>query len=398
MSAPATYNAFGYCLVGLFGAIAFKKESKKKLLEEIDEEQLRFRVEGEDDAAGDHGDDDDDLTLEDENQSKRRCFSIRGSSSKASSRGQRDRYTSDKRRMRPKYPFFFGYFTISAKWYYYLTVAFIEAQAYYFIFLAFRYTTFTFVYISDALAIPSAMIFTRTIMKKRYSPTHLIGGAVCISGIIINTIADLEGEDATLHVTSVEHIKGDLFAILGAILLGLDDVLSEILVTDYGGVNEMFLMKGFFGTLISIGQLLIFELDSVSALFGANEGSTCDVSRRMTLFSIHVITRALDVGGEMQFLYLSEAALLNLSLLTSDLYAALFDIITVGLELTPYYYLAFFLILTGIVLYESGPSPNHHCAETPVDIEIRQVHKKRSIFSETTEHAGNVRDPDAEFT
>lgn len=69
---------------------------------------------------------------------------------------------------------------------------------------------------------------------------------------------------------------------------------------------------------------------------------------------------------------------------------------TVGLELTKYYYIAFILIFAGIVLYESGPSPSRK-ANAPVDIEIRQVKKRGSI--ETTEHAGNLAmDIEAELT
>ena len=82
----------------------------------------------------------------------------------------------------------------------------------------------------------------------------------------------------------------------------MDDVLSEILVTDYGGVTEMLFMKGFFGTLISIAQLALFELDNVRLLFGENLGAPCDINRRMTLFFVHVVFRAMDVWGEMQFL------------------------------------------------------------------------------------------------
>ncbi|KAL3793131.1 hypothetical protein HJC23_005633 [Cyclotella cryptica] len=408
VSAPSTYNASGYFLVAFFGAMAFRKESKKRGEEKIDEEQLKFHIEGSDtDSANfevthDHGADDDDLTVEDESPPRRSFFAIQGGYSNASKRGQRDKHTpnarspGNKRKIQTKYPFLC--FTIHAKWYYYFIVAFIEAQAYYLIFLAFRYTSFTFVYISDALAIPSAMIFSRMLMKKRYSCTHLLGGLVCISGIVINTISDMEKNDPLEKVSSTEHMKGDLLAILGAVLLGLDDVLSEIIVTDYGGVNEMLFMKGFFGTIISIVQLIIFELDSVSSLFGTSESSSCETSRRMTLFSVHVLTRALDVAGEMQFLYLSEAALLNLSLLTSDLYAALFDVVSVGLELIPYYYLAFCLIFTGIVLYESGPSPVESPITAPVDIEIRQIHKSASVFSATTEHAGTLMNLGAELT
>jgi solute carrier family 35 protein F1/2 len=395
VSAPSTYNAFAYGIVAVIGLIPFRKESKRRMNDDIDEEQLRFHIgdadndDADNDGTGDHSDDE--LTVEHESPTKRSFFAIRGNyTADAQSRGS-------KSKSRVKYPFLCGAFTIHAKWYYYFILALIETQAYYFIFLAFRYTSFTFVYISDALAIPSAMIFTRTIMKKRYSWTHLLGALVCIIGIVINTVSDMENKNPFENVSSADHIKGDLYAILGAVLLGLDDVLSEIVVTDYGGVNEMIFMKGFYGTLISIGQLLIFELEDVNLLFGgANESSSCDTTKRMILFSIHIGTRALDFAGEMQFLYVSEAALLNLSLLTSDLYAALFDIISVGLELTRYYYIAFILIFTGIVLYESGPSPNTRIMEAPMDIEIRRVHKTASL--ESTEHAGNVRDFEAELT
>ena len=67
-----------------------------------------------------------------------------------------------------------------------------------------------------------------------------------MAGIVVNTASDMTLENSLSHATSSEHIRGDLYAILGSILLGLDDVLSEILVTDYGGVTEMLFMKGFF--------------------------------------------------------------------------------------------------------------------------------------------------------
>ncbi|KAL3822121.1 hypothetical protein ACHAXA_011899 [Cyclostephanos tholiformis] len=312
---------------------------------------------------------------------------------------------------RPTYPFLCGLFVIRARWYYYLIVAIIEAQAFYFIFLAFRYTTFTFVYVSDALAIPSAMIFSRLIMKRRYTITHLLGCAICIFGIVVNTASDLDGDDnydgggGGRH--SFHHVKGDVFAIIGAILLGLDDVLSEIIVNDYGGVNEMLFMKGLFGSSISILQLAIFERDNVRELFG-REGGKCEFDWKMVLFTSHFATRAMGVAGEMQFLSMSEAALLNILLLSSDLFAAIFDVMFNGIRLSRYFYVAFACIVIGIVLYEAGPSPaeQNHSVETPMSIEFHSM-KKRERQSDvvplsstsSTEHAGNLsKDDDAEFT
>lgn len=386
VSAPSTYNAFGYCTIAVLGAFALKREERllKKGSEAISEEQERFQNSTQNDDQRAHDEDDDDLTMESTKPSR---FSFR-----RSQHDKQSRSGSSKGKIRT-YPFFFGLFTIHAKWYYYAVVALIEAQAYYLIFLAFRYTSFSFVYVSDALAIPSSMIFTKLIMKRGYRWLHLIGGAICMAGIVVNTASDLTLENGLDHASSVEHIRGDLYAILGAVLLGLDDVLSEILVTDFGGVTEMLFMKGLFGTLISIVQLLLFELDNAMKLFGEKSGSPCDLSRRLTLFFVHVSFRAMDVWGEMQFLFVSEAALLNLMLLTSDLFAAIFDVIRIGIRLTPYFYGAFALICFGIVLYEAAPSPTETGSEaTPKDIEFQHagniVHSSRE--EDATEHAGNL--------
>ena len=137
-------------------------------------------------------------------------------------------------------------------------------------------------------------------------------------------------------------------------------------------------------------------MDSVQALFSSDEGSPCELSWRMVLFSTHIVTRALDVAGEMQFLYLSEAALLNLLLLTSDLYAAIFDVVRTGLHLSSSYFIAFFLILAGIVLYEAGPSPASQQSDTPLGIEIRQKKQKNALVpieSSDTEHTSNLIQP-----
>eukprot|EP00986_Skeletonema_menzelii_P006442 scaffold2430_cov146-Skeletonema_menzelii.AAC.14 len=386
VSCPFVYNVFTYCIIAVFAAFALKREEKLKRANEINtEEQERFQS-TEPSGQDDDGAEDDDLTMDSETRQNR--FSFRRSQrGKPIRSGNNSTGSKDKIRT---YPFLFGLFTIHAKWYYYALVALVESQAYYLIFVAFRYTSFTFVYVSDALAIPSAMIFTKLIIKRGYLWMHLIGGAICMAGIVVNTASDMSLQDGLEHTASLEHIRGDLYAVLGAVLLGLDDVLSEILVTDYGGVTEMLFMKGLFGTLISMLQMGLFEIDSVRDLFGANYGA-CDISRRMALFLTHVAFRTIDVWGEMQFLLVSEAALLNLMLLTSDLYAALFDVIRVGIHLTGYFYAAFGMISFGIIVYEAGPSPTESdgcgSANTPRDIEF---HSREDGSFAATEHTGNL--------
>ena len=349
VSSPSTYNALGYTLVAIFGFVQLRRNNARKKLGKIGsnsnnhnhvgdeanrgekEEMESFRG-GVNSQEGSHVgdlylnhdddedsyDDVDDLTL-DESITKRRpsIFSIRRNNNHQEARDL-NHYRSSSGSAKRSSPVLLP----PAKWYFYFIVALVEAQAFYFIFLAFRYTSFTFVYVSDALAIPSAMMFSRLFMKRRYLWTHIIGCFICIMGIVVNTASDMNNDNGggglKNAVASLDHIKGDIFAIIGAVLLGLDDVLSEMIMDHYaGGVSKMLFMKGIFGAFISLIQLVIFERANVYALFsvenvvdrgdGSTSSSPCELSWRMILLVAHVLARALGVAGEMQFLFISEA-------------------------------------------------------------------------------------------
>ena len=67
--------------------------------------------------------------------------------------------------------------------------------------------------------------------------------------------------------------------------------------------------------------------------------------------------------------------------------------IAIGYELTGYFYLAFFCIVVGIVLYEAGPSAAESGpTTTPMPIEFTHKEKKmdETLSVEMTEHAGNL--------
>ena len=371
VSAPSTYNALGYMLVSIVGYIQLRRNrnNRKNIGNsfidnnnndginpvEVDEQETESFREGgsyvgdlhlehdndenENDKDFNYDDeDDDDLTLDGSITNRSSFFSLRRNNKKNKSKPHPTHKPARSSTAKSKHNWHITSISANAnhslppaKWYYYFVVALVEAQAFYFIFLAFRFTSFTFVYVSDALAIPSAMIFSRLLMKRKYLWTHVVGCIICITGIVVNTALDMNstttdamennggGNDGGLNVgVALDHVKGDIFAILGAILLGLDDVLSEKILDNYGGgVSKMLFMKGMFGTLISIVQLGIFERDDIYVLFGVDdEGengastsstSPCQLSWRMILLTAHVVSRALGVAGEMQFLFISEA-------------------------------------------------------------------------------------------
>ena len=260
-------------MVAIYGGIKLRRDAKKNKItnnhqetaeSSSSEEQESFKTANDHQQSDDNCNivaeeddvDDDELTLDDDDDSPTKRFSfLRGRGNNNNNHHSRSMIkrpsngshgsNSKIGQHHPTYPFLFGLYQIHAKWYYYAGVSLIEAQAYYFIFLAFRYTSFAFVYVSDALAIPSSMVFSILFLKRSYRWTHLIGCAICMFGIVVNTASDIKMEDNDLvegdvedHISNSDHIKGDIFAIFGAILLGLDDVLSEMIM-DYGGVTEM---------------------------------------------------------------------------------------------------------------------------------------------------------------
>lgn len=80
---------------------------------------------------------------------------------------------------------------------------------------------------------------------------------------------------------------------------------------------------------------------------------------------------------------------MNLMLLSSDLIAAIFDVMLFGIHLTPYFYAAFVLIVTGVVLYEAAPSPADQPVDLPTPLAI-EFRTRQSSSNMETEHAGNL--------
>lgn len=168
-------------------------------------------------------------------------------------------------------------------------------------------------------------------------------------------------------------------------MLGLDDVLSEMLIKDYGGRDELLFVKWLFGIGIGLVQLAAFERNGLIELFGNRGDEPCSVPTRMYLLCGYTLFQFLDMFGEVQFLSISEAALLNLSLLTADLWATIFSVLAMGFVPSSFYFIALLLIVFGIILYEAAPSPLGHA--TPTNIKIKSGHH---FESDVTDIAGNL--------
>lgn len=120
-------------------------------------------------------------------------------------------------------------------------------------------------------------------------------------------------------------------------------------------------MLGSFGVLLGTAQLLLMEIDTL---------------RRVT-WTVEIIGFIAGFIFCLNFMYTRaslflkdcDAALLNLSLLTSDVYAVLFSYFYYGYLVSWLYFLAFGLACTGLAIYSAAPPPTGlstpRCGEGP---------------------------------
>jgi solute carrier family 35 protein F1/2 len=259
----------------------------------------------------------------------------------------------------------------------YMIIAFLDVEANAITMLAFKYTTLTSITLLDALAIPSAMVVSKSFLGRQYTWVHLLGVILCMVGVVANLMQDYESDyhqhrqhsypvnttSTAITRSGVEEyphkIWGDLLATIGGILYGLNDVLAEAAVRNNAGTLEYLAMIGLFGFLLSLVQSLLLEWDDILEFFGrgAEASSSCSLSKGWGLLFVFVGVTVAGYMGASRFLMISEATFFNLSLLTGDLWSVAFSIVAEKIVPRPFFFLALFFVLSGVVLYEMAPHP-----------------------------------------
>jgi solute carrier family 35 protein F1/2 len=259
---------------------------------------------------------------------------------------------------------FFGLFPLHRPTWQYAIIAFLDVEANAITMLSFRYTTLTSVTLFDALAIPSTIILSKYFLGRQYTWMHLLGVVTCMTGVVFNVMQDYESdhEDSTSGESNNEYphkLRGDMLAITGGLLYGLNDVLAEVTIRQAGGTTEYLGVMGFFAFILSLIQALIFEWQDILEFFGRSSSSseTCSPAMGWWLLLVFVAVTLMGYAGASRFLLVSEAAFFNLSLLTGDLWSVLFSIVAERILPQPLFFVALVFVLSGVVLYEMAPSP-----------------------------------------
>lgn len=225
------------------------------------------------------------------------------------------------------------------KWYYYLMLGLVDVEANFLVVKAYQYTSLTSVMLLDCWAIPCVVFLTWMFLNTKYSWRQFVGIAICVGGLVAVIFSDVHADD---RAKGPSPVKGDLLVVAGSMLYAVSNVTEEFLVKN-GDRNELMAMLGFFGAIISAIQISILERNELRSIHWTAGAALPFFGFALAMFVFYSTVPVL--------LKITGAAMLNLSLLTSDMWAVLIRIFAYHERVDWLYFVAFAGVVVGLVIY-----------------------------------------------
>ncbi|KAG4984765.1 hypothetical protein JHK87_029514 [Glycine soja] len=242
---------------------------------------------------------------------------------------------------------------VQAKWYYYILLGLVDVEANFLVVKAYQYTSLTSVMLLDCWSIPCVMLFTWIFLKTKYGFKKVTGVVVCIAGLVLVVFSDVHAGD---RAGGSNPSIGDILVIAGATLYAVSNVSEEFLVKNADRV-ELMAMLGLFGGIISAIQMGKYLEPSPPATGSMIVLPFVGFAVAMFMF-YSLVPVLLKING---------STMLNLSLLTSDMWAVLIRIFAYHEKVDWMYYVAFGAVVVGLIIYSGGDGDEnqdpHHVAE-----------------------------------
>ncbi|KAG2726119.1 hypothetical protein I3843_01G095500 [Carya illinoinensis] len=231
---------------------------------------------------------------------------------------------------------------LKAKWYYYIPLGLVDVEANFLVVKAYQYTSLTSVMLLDCWSIPSVMVLTWIFLKTKYRFRKIVGVVVCVAGLVVVIFSDVHAGD---RAGGSNPRKGDSLVIAGAILYAISNVSEEFLVKHADRVELMALL-GLFGAIISAIQISILERNELKSIQWSVGAALPFVGFAVAMFLFYSLVPIL--------LKINGSTMLNLSLLTSDMWSVLIRIFAYNEKVDWMYFVAFAAVTAGLVIYSGG--------------------------------------------
>lgn len=231
---------------------------------------------------------------------------------------------------------------LKAKWYYYVILSVVDVEANFLVVKAYQYTSITSVMLLDCFTIPSVILLTWLFLKTKYSFRKFVGVFICLAGLVTVVFSDVHSTD---RARGSNPVKGDILVIAGSLLYAVSNVSEEYLVKSADRV-ELMGMLGLFGAIVSAIQITVLERAELKSIHWTAGATVPFIGFAAAMFLFYSSVPIL--------LKLSGAAMLNLSLLTSDMWAVLIRVFAYHETVDWLYFVAFAAVAIGLVVYSWG--------------------------------------------
>jgi solute carrier family 35 protein F1/2 len=265
-------------------------------------------------------------------------------------------------------------------WYYYLLLGIIDVEANYLVVKAYQYTSLTSVMLLDCWSIPCVILFTWILLKTQYGIKKFIGVAICVAGLVLDVFSDVHAED---RAKGPNPLKGDMLVFAGATLYACSNVGEEYLVKK-GDRIEVMAMLGVFGAIISAIQISIIERDALRSVHWTAGAAFPFFGFSLAMFVFYsTVPSILKIVG---------ATILNLSLLTSDMWAVLIRIFAYNEKVDWIYFIAFACVAVGLGFYSWSTNKDERRAQVAVDHDEKSIPDEEAQVESSDQVAQNEDD------
>ncbi|KAE9618604.1 hypothetical protein Lal_00047674 [Lupinus albus] len=238
---------------------------------------------------------------------------------------------------------------LKAKWYYYIILGIIDVEANFLVVKSYQFTSVTSVMLLDCWSIPCVILLTWIFLKTKYRYKKLTGVALCVAGLVLVVFSDVHSGDRASGGSNP--LKGDLIIIAGATLYAVSNVSEEFLVKNADRV-ELMAMLGLFGAIFGAIQISVFERNQLKSIHWTAGAAIPFVGFSLALFMFYSLVPVL--------LKIHGSTMLNLSLLTSDMWSVLIRIFAYHEKVDWMYYVAFAVVVVGLIIYSGGDKDENH--------------------------------------
>jgi len=244
-----------------------------------------------------------------------------------------------------KYGFLgWGKMVVRDGWKYFILAA-CDVEANFIVVKAYQYTNLLSCMLLNSWAIPSCLFFSWVFMRTKYTWTQLAGILICVGGLGMLVASDqLTDKD----YEAVNKVKGDLFMLAGATLYGFTNAAEEFFVRQ-SPLYEVVGQLGMWGTLINGIQAAGLEHKGMrDATWNGPIGGLL-VAYTAAMFILYTTAPLIY--------RLASSVFYNLNLLSANFFGLLFGLFLYHYRPFWLYFVAFAVIISGLVCYFWSTTP-----------------------------------------